>query len=420
MMRQKGQLKKRQKAGFNKIFISYLLLYFVKIKKIEAKEIFDSRKEKTIEVSVLTKKGRFISSAPEGKSKGRFEAKPYAISLGKDILFLNNLKTKEAEKLKIEEFKDLREVEGLVNSKIGANSLFALEMGILKALAAEQGKELWQLLARGKPKKFPFPAGNCIGGGLHSSGKEKKPDFQEFLIIPKMKMFCDNVFLMKKAHEEIGKVLELRKAKGKLNDENAWASSLDNEECLEILGKVADYLSSEAGCKIGIGADVAASSFFKGKYIYKNKKQNLTREQQIKYIAELADNFGLFYIEDPLEEQDFSGFAELREKIVPIIAGDDLTVTSLLRLKKAFQSRSINAIIVKPNQNGSLLKVKEICDFCREKEIALVFSHRSGETLDNSLADLAVAWNADFIKTGIFGKEREAKLNRIIEIEKSL
>lgn len=394
----------------------------MKIKRVEAKEILDSRKEKTIEVSVLTENGRFISSAPEGKSKGRFEAKPYAASLEKDILFLNNLKTKEIEKLKIEEFKDLREVEGLTSGKIGANSLFALESSILKALATEQEKELWQFLSRGKIRKFPYPVGNCIGGGLHTNlTSGKKPDFQEFLIIPKTKIFCDNVFLMKKAHEELGKILELRKVKGKLNDENAWSTSLNNEECLEILSKVADSLSNEAGCKIEIGVDAAASSLFKdGFYIYKNKPQKLNKKLQIDYITKLAENYDLHYIEDPLEEEDFMEFAKLREKVIPIIVGDDLTVTNLLRLKKAVQNKSVNAIIVKPNQNGSLLKVKEICDFCKKQEIATVFSHRSGETLDDSIADLAVAWNADFIKTGILGKEREAKLNRIIEIEKSL
>ena len=134
----------------------------------------------------------------------------------------------------------------------------------------------------------------------------------------------------------------------------------------------------------------------------------------------MADKYELYYLEDPVEENDFDGFSELRGKTPAMVVGDDLTVTNMTRLKKALQSRSVNAIIVKPNQNGSLLKVKEICDFCKSKEIAIVFSHRSGETLDTTIADLALAWKADFIKTGIFGKEREAKLNRLIQIEKVL
>ena len=226
---------------------------------------------------------------------------------------------------------------------------------------------------------------------------------------------------MKKAHEEIGKILEMRKVKGKFNDENAWLTSLNNEEVLEILNKVSEELSNEAGCEIEIGVDIAASSFFKnGFYVYKNKPQKLRKEQQINYITKLVENYNLFYIEDPLYEEDFIEFVVLRKKLTPIIVGDDLIVTNLLRLKKAVQNKSVNAVVIKPNQNGSLLKVKEICDFCQKKEIATVFSHRSGETLDNIIADLAVAWKADFIKTGIFGKEREVKMDRIIEIEKRL
>lgn len=388
----------------------------MKIKKIEAKEILDSRKEKTIEVSVLTEKGRFISSAPEGKSKGRFEAKPYAKNLQQDILFLNNLKTKDLEKLKVQEFKDLREVEGLTSGKIGANSLFAFEVGILKALATEQGKELWEFLSRGKPRKLPFPVGNAIGGGLHASGK--KPDFQEFLFIPKEKKFFDCVFINKQAYKLAGEMLKSKK----VNDEGAWQTSLDNEKVLEIMNIVKHEVKKQFGEEIEIGVDISASSFFNRVYKYKNKPQILNKEQQINYINELAKNFNLFYIEDPLEENDFFGFAELKSKLNSncLIVGDDLTVTNIIRLKKALQNKSINAIIVKPNQNGSLLKVKEICDFCKKQDVKVIFSHRSGETLDNSIADLAISWNADFIKTGIYGKEREAKLNRLIQIEKDL
>ena len=393
----------------------------MRIKKIEAKQILDSRKEPTIQISVLTEKGKFISSAPSGKSKGRFEAKPYSISLKEDINFINNLKEKEFLKLRIEEFRNLQEIEGLVNKNIGANSLFALEASILKALATEQNKELWEFLSKNRKLKFPIPVGNVIGGGVHTKTTAgKKPDFQEFLIIPRAKRFVDSVFLMRKSHKEIGKILELRKAKGMLNDENAWGASLDNESCLDILGRVREMLEEGAGENIEIGMDIAASTFFSKTYNYKNKKRKLNKNKQIGYISDLADRYELYYLEDPVEEDDFNGFSELRARTSSMIVGDDLTVTNMIRLKKALQSRSVNAIIVKPNQNGSLLKVKEICDFCRDREIKVVFSHRSGETLDTTIADLALAWKADFIKTGIRGNEREAKLNRLIQIEKNL
>lgn len=387
----------------------------MKIEKIEARQILDSRKEKTIEISVEIEKGNFVSSAPSGESKGRFEAKPYARNLQQDILFLNNLNIEKINKIKLEEFKDLREVEELVSGKIGANSLFALEASILKALAAEQ--ELWQLLSRsrGRPRRFPIPVGNAIGGGLHSFSK--KPDFQEFLFISKTKKFFDRVFINKQAYKLAGEILKAKK----ITDEGAWYTSLDNEKILEVMNIVKHEIKKQFGEEIELGTDIAASTFFTGKeYRYENKRQRLNKEQQINYIAKLAKNYDLYYIEDPLEQEDFYGFSELRKKVGELVVGDDLTVTNLTRLKKAIQNKSINAIIVKPNQNGSLLKVKEICDFCRDKGIKIVFSHRSGETLDSTIADLSIAWKADFIKTGIFGKEREVKLKRLVEIEKGL
>ena len=391
----------------------------MQIKKIEARSILDSRKEPTVEISVKNEKGKFVSSAPSGKSKGRFEAKPYLQSIQKDIDFLNNLKTETLRKLRIEEFRDLKEVEGLVGKNIGANSLFALESSILKALASEQGQELWELLSRSKkPKKFPAPVGNAIGGGLHTQAKnKKKPDIQEFLFINKTKKFFDRVFLNKQAYNLAGKILEAKK----VNDEGAWITDFDNDKCLQVMSLAADGIEKELGERIDIGIDVAASSFFVNKiYNYKNPKQRLNKERQINFIARLSQLYELHYIEDGLEENDFYGFAELRDKTKAMIVGDDLTVTNMTRLKKAVQNKAISALIVKPNQNGSLLKVKEICDFCIDKGIKIVFSHRSGETQDTTIADLAFAWKADFIKTGIFGKEREAKLNRLIQIEKSL
>ena len=386
----------------------------MQIKKIEAKSIPDSRKEKTVEISVITDKGTFVSAAPSGESKGRFEARPYARSLQADINFLNNLDIEKLNKAKLGEFKDLIEVEGLVERKVGANSLFVLEASILKALAAESEKELWEFLSRGKPS-FPFPVGNAIGGGVHSFAK--RPDFQEFLFISNAGKFFDRVFINKQAYKITGEILKAKK----ITDEGAWYTDLDNEKVLEVMNIVKHAVKKQFGGQVEIGVDVAASSFFVRKiYNYKNKGQRRNKEQQINFLVKLAREHEIEYIEDPLQEEDFYGFAELRKKVGSLIVGDDLTVTNLVRLKKAIQSKGINALIVKPNQNGSLLKVKEIMDFCKKKDIKTIISHRSGETLDDTIADLAAAWKADFIKTGIFGKEREAKLNRLIHIEKSL
>jgi len=168
---------------------------------------------------------------------------------------------------------------------------------------------------------------------------------------------------------------------------------------------------------------MAASTFFDGKeYIYKNLPQRLNPEKQLSYVSNLIKAHNLFYVEDPFHEDDFEGFAKLIRKMKSncLIVGDDLTATNLERLKKAVEMKSINAVIIKPNQNGSLLRTKEVIDFAKANNIIPIISHRSGETSDSMIADLAVAWEIPFIKTGILGKERMAKLNRLMHIEREM
>ena len=395
----------------------------MRIKGVDAKAIRDSRKERTIYVSVKTEEGLFVSSSPSGKSKGKYE-KPYYISnIEHDI---NMIKKSDFSKLKLEKFSDLKKIEKAFSGKLGSNSVISLELSMLKALASSERKHLWEII-NPKAKNFPFPAGNCIGGGLHSRLlKEKKPDFQEFLIIPKTKNFFENVFLMKKAYDSLGKELEVRKAKGEMNDENAFSTSLSNEEVLEIMKKVKEELESQVGKEIDIGVDIASSTFYTGfVYNYKNKKNKLKTKEQVDYVLDLIDKYNLDYIEDPLEENDFSGFSELRHNAVIVrptctIVGDDLTASNLTRFKRALKEKSINAIILKPNQIGSLIEISEIVKLAKKFSIKTVMSHRSGETLDNSLADLSFGFQTDYIKTGIAGEEREVKLKRMIEISKSL
>jgi len=392
-----------------------IILIIMQIKKIEARSILDSRKSPTIQITVDTSEGKFVSAAPSGKSKGRYEARPYCKNLQEDIGFLNKIKIQDWNKVKVEEFRDLIEVEGLTNGKIGANSLFALESSILKALAAEQKQELWEYLVRGKAG-LPVPVGNSIGGGLHTQIKGQRADFQEFLFINKSKKFFDRVFINKQAYSLAGKKLGAKE----INDEGAWKTHLEDEKIIDIMNEVREDVETKLGEKVEIGLDVAASTFYTGKeYFHKNKPMRLSKQQHIRYMSKLIEEKDLFYVEDPLEEEDFYGFHDLKKNTKSMIVGDDLTVTNLTRLKKAIQNDSINAMIVKPNQNGSLLKVKEIIEFCKKKEISTIISHRSGETTDTTIADLAAAWKTDYIKTGVHGKEREAKLNRLIKIEKS-
>jgi enolase len=383
----------------------------VVIKSVSAKSILDSRREKTVHVTIKTEVGSFSASAPNGKSRGKYEAKPYKKSLEEDIKFLKDSKDYFSKEI-LEKFKDLRRIEDIVDRHLGANTLFALESAVLKAIAKEQKKSVWQLI-NPEANKLPRLVGNCIGGGKHSEEKSK-PDFQEFLLIPNLKSVEKAFEANKKAREEVKFALKEkdRKFKGKENDENAWESSLSEKEILNILKKT----------KLPLGLDVAASSFCKRKkYIYKNPPLDRTPEEQLEYLSNLIKNFGLVYIEDGFSEEDFESFAKLLEKFPKtLIVGDDLIVTNYDRLKKAVESKSINALIVKPNQTGSLLDVSQVCKIAKDNDIKIVFSHRSGETEEDILADLAFGFGADFFKCGIVGKERESKLKRLIDIEKRL
>ena len=210
---------------------------------------------------------------------------------------------------------------------------------------------------------------------------------------------------MSSVYEELKKELKSKN----VNDEGAIETDIEEEQILQMLK---DFKS-----KINIGIDIAASSFYKNKiYVYNDK--SLSREEQIDYINELIEKYNLLYCEDPINEEDFSAFSRIKKK--NLVVGDDLTATHISRAKKAIKSKAINAMIIKPNQNGSLIELAEIFNLCKKHKLKTILSHRSGETLDNALADYAFAFQADYIKCGIKTKWREVKLKRLIEIEKSL
>lgn len=359
------------------------------IKEVELSVIEDSRNNKTIQISI----NGLTTSAPSGKSTGKHEVPAYRETISSDI---NVLKKIAWEELEFNKFEDLKAIEELLINKVGANTLFALEASILKAIAKENGKDLYQLLGG---RKIPKLLSNTVGGGVHSKGK--KPDFQEFLVIGDKKQ---NI----KVYKETKKILKAKK----INDENALMTELNNDQVLELF----NYTD------LDFGIDAAASGFYeKRKYNYKNPQKVLTRQDQIDYIVQIIQEYKLKYVEDPLDEEDFNGFAEiLRRTKGCLIVGDDLTTTNLERVKKAIKMKSINGLIVKPNQIGSLLEVKQVIDLCKKNNIKIIISHRSGETTDDTIADLAVGWGADMIKTPIIGKERLAKVDRLEVIKKKL
>ncbi len=390
----------------------------VVIKEVSAKKIKDSRGDDTIEIKITTDKGKsFSASSPQGKSTGKHEVKLYKKNIEEDIKTIKKISDYFSEEI-IENFDDLKRIEDIAKGNLGGNSILALEYSVLKALADKKKKQVWELVYesnKNKTKNFPRLVGNCVGGGSHSEELNgKKPDFQEFLLIPKSK----NV---KKSHEEIKKAKEKikfylkekdKKFKETKNDENAWMTSLNEKEVLEILNKT----------EIPCGLDIAASGFYKRKkYLYNNPMLKRTDEEQLGYLDNIIKNFNIFYVEDPFDEEDFENFAKLLGKHPnSLVVGDDLTVTNSKRLKKAIEKKSINALIVKPNQCGSLLEVKEVCRIAKENKIKTIFSHRSGETEETALADLAFGFQADFFKCGTEGDARIKKIERLVEIEKSL
>src|SRR4030042_2415120 len=383
----------------------------VKIKKVGATSLLDSRKEKTVLITISTDIGNFSASSPTGKSTGKYEAKPYKKSLEGDIKTIKEFGEYFSKEI-LEKFRDLRRIEDITDRNIGANTLFALESAILKAIAKEQKKQVWQVI-NPNAKNLPRLVGNCIGGGKHSKG-DKRPDFQEFELIPDTKTVKEAYELNKKMKKEVERLLKDadKKFRSQENDENAWVTSLNEKDALEVLSKTS----------LPLGVDVAASSFYKRKkYNYQNPLFKRTEEEQLMYVSNLIKNYNLFYVEDPFEEDDFEGFAKLLKKCPnSLIVGDDLTTTNPKKLEKAIKMKSINAIIVKPNQIGSLLKVKDVVEMAKKNDIKVIFSHRSGETEETILADLAFGFQSDFFKCGITGKEREAKIKRLIEIEKSI
>ena len=257
--------------------------------------------------------------------------------------------------------------------------------------------------------------GNCVGGGAHIKGRA--PDIQEFLLLPRTKSPKEGKFLNLYIHGVIKKKL----GKCKKTLENAWAPNMSNIEILEIIKKLVQETEEKFGIKIDRGLDVASNSFYnKGYYHYYNysekiKTMRLDPEGQLKFMKSIITDYGLKYVEDPFEQNDFERFGKLSGAL---ICGDDLICTNLERLKKAINN--INAVIVKPNQIGSLIKTKDLIDFAKANDITSVISHRSGETYDNTISHLAVGWNIPIIKTGIIGEERLSKINELIKIEEEI
>ncbi len=407
----------------------------LEIRGIEGLKILDSRGNPTIEVSVKISTDKKMASgraaAPSGASRGKNEVVAFPKGgVNKAITELNKL----AKELKNTKFTDqdsfdkkLRKLDGTENlENVGGNTIVALSMAIAKAVASISEKPLYEHYTTNSSNALPYPLGNVLGGGEHAG--KSAPDIQEFLALPLgAESFTQAVFANAKVHKRVKKLVN-KKDKyftGGKSDEGAWAPNIGDKDALEIVAKACEEISEEVGFEIRPGLDVAASSLYdQNEEKYKYRREGTLRDtgEQIDIIIDYVNSYDLVYVEDPIQEEDFESFAEITKKVGKncLICGDDLFVTNVKRIKRGMTIKAANAILIKPNQIGTLTDTKNAVDLSKENECTPVISHRSGETTDNTIAHLAVGLGCPIIKTGAVGGERIAKLNELIRIEKEL
>ncbi len=388
------------------------------IEDVTFRVVFDSRGNETVECEVYAGEviGRAI--APSGASTGTHEAvvvSPYKVDevgekiakaiIGYSVFDQEGIDGK------------LREIDGTDNfSNIGGNFAIATSLAVAKAGADLLGIPLYEYLGGIFAKELPYPLGNVIGGGKHAEGSTS---IQEFLVIP---VGAKDFFTAQRTNALVHKTLKrLFKREGIFacrGDEGAWACQITDEKAFEILSEAVNTVRDETGVEVRIGIDFASTELWDGEfYVYRDRK--LTTEEQINYVAELVDRFNILYVEDPLHEEDFEGFAELTREIGNkcMVCGDDIYVTNVERIQRGVDLKSTNTVLIKPNQIGTLTDTFKAVKLAKDNGMHVVVSHRSGETEDNTIAHLSVAFNAKLIKTGVVGGERTAKLNELIRIE---
>ncbi len=381
--------------------------------------VFDSRGNKTVECEASSADFAASAIAPAGASTGTEEA------IVKDPSFIEEVQDKVSRALvgmsvfdQVDIDKTLRELDGTQNfSEIGGNFAITASLAIAKLASQILGIPLYMYLGGAFTSELPYPLGNVIGGGAHAKGSTS---IQEFLVIPVgAKNFLEAQTANALTHRKIREEFDKRGIFAAKGDEGAWAAQITDEEAFEIIKAAIEKVENEIGIKMRMGIDVAATELWDGeKYVYHDKK--LTTDEQIAYMGELADRYDLLFIEDPLHENDFEGFAELTRSVKCMVCGDDIFVTNINRIKRGIELGSANTVLIKPNQIGTLTDTFRAVKLSRDNGYEIVVSHRSGETEDETIAHLAVAFNATLIKTGVVGGERIAKLNELIRIESEM
>ena len=391
------------------------------ITSVRLRRILDSRGNPTVEADVLTESGGFgRAAAPSGASTGEYEA----IELPPNEAISAARKHAVPRLVGEVHAGNQREVDGALRaadgsdnfSEIGANSAVAISMAAAKAGADVLGAPLYQHLGGAfRGDNFPIPLGNVIGGGEHA---KDATNIQEFLAAPVgAPSVTEAVFANAEVHAKAAEILDERGIPAAKGDEGAWAPAVDDAEAFDIMAEAVEAVADDRGFEIKFGLDMAGAELFEdGEYHYGDETKST--DEQIDYVAGLVDDYDLAYVEDPLDEDDYEGFADLTDRVgdKTLICGDDLFVTNVERLQEGIDTDAGNSILIKPNQIGTLTDAFDAIELATEHGYDSVISHRSGETEDTTIAHLAVATDAPFIKTGTVQGERTAKLNELIRI----
>ena len=408
------------------------------IYKIIAREILDSRGNTTIEVDVTLSDGSLGRAAvPSGASTGEHEAvelrdndtlrylgkgvkkavKIVNTTIANEIIGLDALNQKNIDEAMIS-------LDGTSNkSKLGANSILGVSIAVAKSASNSKKMPFYEYINQNKTYTMPIPMMNIINGGSHA---DNNVDFQEFMVFPiGAKSFSNALQMGTEIFHQLKKVLKNKNLSTSVGDEGGFAPNLkSNHEAIEVILKAIDNAGYKAGKNVYIALDVAASELFdKDKYIIKSENRSLSSDQMISYYQNIIETYPIISIEDGLDENDWGGWSLMNETLgdkVQIV-GDDLTVTNINRLQKAIDLKAMNAILIKLNQIGTLTETLDAIALAKKADFGAIISHRSGETEDTTIADLAVASGVGQIKTGSASRtDRICKYNQLLRIEQNL
>lgn len=421
-----------------------------KIKSIIAREIRDSRGNPTVEVELETDKGSFVSSVPSGASTGENEAVELRDNDGKGVgLAIKNVNEIIAPKLKGKDVLNQQEIDNFLidldgtenKSKLGANAILPVSMAICRSGAGAKKNPLYQYIAelsvadstRGTVK-LPLGMFNILNGGAHVGGRAKPAEIptsggtendlaiQEFMVVPQNELFSENLAECNRIFNSLQKNIEENYGKEslKMGDEGGFAPPISKTEQALFLLKTA---IDESDAKIAI--DCAASGFFENNK-YKLDGRELGRAELLEFYEDLVKRFPIISIEDPFSEEDWNGFEQIMRYYATtrssvVVVGDDLTTTNIKRMNEAHNRSACNGVILKLNQIGTVSETIQASNMAKSFGWKTIVSHRSGETMDDFIADLAVGIGADFIKAGSPAKpERMVKYKRLLDIEREI